>query len=67
MNALPSRVRHAAMQEVRSYCAHLGIRAMQVETGRDNAPALAVYRRASFVDTDHVHLTLGLPEPTHAP
>jgi hypothetical protein len=43
-----------------------GIRAIHVETGRDNTPALAVYRRAGFW-TDQVHLTLGLAEPTHAP
>jgi GNAT superfamily N-acetyltransferase len=52
----------AAMQEVRSYCATHGIRAIQ-----DNGPALAVYRRAGFMDADHVHLTLGLADPTHAP
>jgi GNAT superfamily N-acetyltransferase len=57
----------AAMEGVRSFCAERGIRAIHVETGRDNAPALAVYRRAGFVDTDLVHLTLGLAEPTHAP
>jgi GNAT superfamily N-acetyltransferase len=57
----------AAMAEVRSFCASRGVRAMHVETGRDNAPALAVYRRAGFVDTDHAHLTLCLAEPTHAP
>jgi len=57
----------AAMAEVRSLCAGHGVRAMHVETGRDNAPALAVYRRAGFVDTDHAHLTLALAEPTHAP
>jgi hypothetical protein len=38
-----------------------------VETGRDNPAALAVYRHAGFVDSDHAHLTLGLAEPTHAP
>src|SRR6266702_2124968 len=57
----------AAMAEVRSFCASRGVRAIHVETGRDNAPALAVYRRAGFVDVDHVCLTLGLAEPTHAP
>ena len=57
----------AAMAEVRSLCASSGVRAIDVETGRDNTPALAVYRRAGFVDTDFVHLTLGLAEPTHAP
>jgi GNAT superfamily N-acetyltransferase len=57
----------AARAEVRSLCANSGIRAIHVETGHDNAPALAVYRRAGFVDTDHAHLTLALAEPTHAP
>lgn len=57
----------AAMAEVRSYCASNGIRAIHVETGSDNPVALAVYRRAGFVETDHVHLELGLAEPTHAP
>jgi GNAT superfamily N-acetyltransferase len=57
----------AAMAEVRSFCACQGVRAIHVETGRDNGPALAVYRHAGFVPTDHAHLTLGLAEPTHAP
>ena len=57
----------AAMQEVRAYCASHKVRAIHVETGRDNAPALAVYRHAGFVATDHLHLTLALAEPTHGP
>ena len=57
----------AAMAEVRSYCATQGIRAIHVETGRDNPVALAVYRRAGFVEKDHVHLELALAAPTHAP
>jgi len=57
----------ATMEEVRNYCASHGIRAIHVETGRDNTPALAVYRHAGFVDADHLHLTLGLADPTHAP
>jgi len=57
----------AAMEEVRSYCVSHGVRAIHVETGRDNAAALSVYRRAGFVDTDLMHLTVGLAEPTHAP
>ena len=56
----------AAVDEVRSYCASHGVRAIHVETGRDNAAALAVYRHAGLVATDHVHLTLGLADPTHA-
>ena len=57
----------AAMEEVRARCASHGIRAIYVSTGRDNASALAVYRRAGFVATDHVLLTLGLADPTPAP
>jgi GNAT superfamily N-acetyltransferase len=57
----------AAIAEVRSFCLSRGVRAIQVETGRDSAPALAVYRHAGFVQTDHLHLTLGLADPTHAP
>ena len=57
----------AAMAEVRSFCTGHGIRAIHVETGRDNAAALAVYRHAGFVESDFVHLTLGLADPTHAP
>ena len=57
----------AAMAEVRSFCTSRGVRAILVETGRDNAAALAVYRRAGFVETNLVHLTLGLADPTHAP
>jgi GNAT superfamily N-acetyltransferase len=56
----------AALAEIRSFCASQGVRAIHVETGGDNAAALAVYRSAGFVDTNRVHLTLGLAEPTHA-
>ena len=58
---------NAAMAELRSVCASNGIRAINVETGPDNKAALAVYRRAGFVDTKLVRLELGLAEPTHAP
>ncbi len=57
----------AVMQEVRAHCAGHGIQALYVSTGRDNASALAVYRHAGFVETDHVLLTLGLADPPHAP
>ena len=57
----------AALQEVRAHCASHGIRGIYVSAGRDNASALAVYRRAGFVATDHVLLTLGLADPTPAP
>lgn len=57
-----------AMADLRAYYASFGIRAIRVETGRDNAVALAVYRRAGFVDDSELaHLTLELAAPTHAP
>ena len=57
----------AALAEVRNFCVNRGIRAILVETGRENAAALAAYRRAGFADTDRLHLTLRLADPTHAP
>src|SRR5438045_2658527 len=56
-----------AMAELRRLCTDGGIRAIQVETGHDNAVALAVYKHAGFNETDHVHLSLALAPPTHAP
>jgi GNAT superfamily N-acetyltransferase len=58
---------NAAMAHVRAFCAGRDVRAIHVETGRDNTAAVAVYRRAGFVETNHLHLTLGLADPTHAP
>jgi GNAT superfamily N-acetyltransferase len=58
---------NAAMDEVRSFCLSRGVRAIRVETGRDNAPAMAVYRRAGFADSDFAHLTMGLADPVHVP
>jgi GNAT superfamily N-acetyltransferase len=57
----------AALEEVRAYCASHGIRAIYVSAGRENASALAVYRHAGFVETDHVLLALRLTDPTHVP
>jgi len=57
----------AALAEVSSFCTARGVRAIHVETGDYNSRALAVYRRVGFVDTNRVHLTLKLAEPTHAP
>jgi GNAT superfamily N-acetyltransferase len=56
-----------AMLEVRAFCESQGIRSIHVETGQENGPALAVYRQAGFLGTGHVHLSLILAEPTHAP
>jgi GNAT superfamily N-acetyltransferase len=55
----------AALAAVKSFCAKRGVRAMFVETGRDNIAAQTLYRRAGFVDTDRELLALRLAEPTH--
>ena len=55
----------AALEEVRAFCVSRGVRAMLVETGDDNVAAQAAYRRAGFVPTDRLHLTLRLADPTH--
>jgi GNAT superfamily N-acetyltransferase len=54
-----------ALAKVRDFCTKRGVRAMHVETGRDNAAAQAVYRRAGFTHTDRQLLTLRLANPTH--
>lgn len=56
----------AALAEVRAFCAKRGVRALFVETGRDNVAAQAVYRRAGFVNTNRYLLALRLADPTHA-
>ena len=64
----PSRIAGvgtAALAEVRLFCAHLGIRAMTVEVGHENAVAQSVYRRIGFVKTDRQLMTLRLADPTH--
>jgi len=55
----------AALTEVREFCAKRGVRAIQVETGRDNTAAQAVYRRVGFRETDRQLLALRLASPTH--
>ena len=55
----------AALKEVRAFCAKHGIRALFVETGRNNAAAQGLYRRVGFVDTDRQLLALPLADPTH--
>jgi GNAT superfamily N-acetyltransferase len=65
---LPSRgagLGTAALEEVRRVCAELGIRALRVEVGRDNAIAQAVYRRVGFEAVDRQLMTLPLADPTH--
>src|SRR5262249_41224910 len=55
----------AALMEVRVFCVNHGVRAIHVETGRDNAAAQALYRRLGFVSTDRQLLALSLADPTH--
>ena len=55
----------AALTEVRALCTKRGVRAIQVETGRDNAAAQGVYRRVGFTQTDRQLLALRLANPTH--
>ena len=39
-----------ALFEARSFCENVGIRALTVEVGPDNAAAQAIYRRVGFAD-----------------
>jgi GNAT superfamily N-acetyltransferase len=55
----------AALAEVRRACAELGLRAIRVEVGHDNAVAQAVYCRVGFQTVDHLLMTLPLADPTH--
>jgi GNAT superfamily N-acetyltransferase len=56
----------AALTEARALCVERGLRAMNVETGPDNGPALALYRKCGFKDVDRRLLVLRLADPTHA-
>jgi GNAT superfamily N-acetyltransferase len=42
-----------------------GVRAMQVEVGRDNHVARHLYARAGYADTEHLLLALPLASPVH--
>ena len=53
----------AALAELRDFCGARDVRALHLETGRDNAAAQALYRRAGFVITDRQLLTLVLADP----
>jgi GNAT superfamily N-acetyltransferase len=55
----------AALTHVRSFCAKNGVRAIHVETGRDNHAAQKVYSRIGFTHTDRQLLGLRLASPTH--
>lgn len=55
----------AVLAAVRDHAVGLGVRAIHLEVGRDNAPAQAVYRKAGFADNDRQLLTLRLAAATH--
>ena len=56
----------ALLAEARHQCASLGVRALSVEVGRDNAVAQEVYRRAGFAALDRGLMTVGLADLAHA-
>jgi ribosomal protein S18 acetylase RimI-like enzyme len=53
----------ALLTGVRSACAGLGVRALRVEVGHDNAPAQAVYRAAGFETLDRRLMAVRLYGP----
>jgi len=57
----------AALAEVRRACEGLGVRALRVEVGADNAVAQAVYRSAGLEPLPgHELMQLALAPPSHA-
>lgn len=56
----------ALLGAVREACGALGVRALLVEVGPDNATARRVYARAGFADSGHLLLTMPLAAPVHA-
>jgi GNAT superfamily N-acetyltransferase len=56
----------SALAAVRRACEDLGLRAMRVEVGEDNAVAQAVYRSAGFeLLPGHAVMQLALAPPSH--
>ena len=55
----------AALAAVRESCAGLGVRALAVEVGHDNAAAQAVYSSAGMVSIDRGLMMASLADPLH--
>lgn len=55
----------AALAEVRDACRALGLRALRVEVGRENAAARAAYRSAGLTVVDRQLMALQLARPLH--
>src|SRR5215217_5646221 len=56
----------ALLGAVREASGALGVRALHVEVGPDNATARRLYARAGFADSGHLLLTMPLAAPVHA-
>ncbi|HEX6307755.1 MAG TPA: GNAT family N-acetyltransferase [Longimicrobiales bacterium] len=56
---------YRGMEAIRQHAAGLGVRAIHLEVGADNARAQSLYRKAGFVPTGRQLLTLQLASPTH--
>jgi|GEM_PF-1609370 len=55
-----------ALVEFRNFCERVGVRALTVEVGHNNGPALTVYRRVGLAETpDRQLLALALAAPSH--
>jgi GNAT superfamily N-acetyltransferase len=54
-----------AIRTARDESERLGVRALHLEVGHANDPALAVYRKAGFLNNNRQLLTLRLAPPTH--
>ena len=55
----------AALSELQREAEVMGVRALLVEVGPENAPALSVYRRHGFSDSGHLLLVKPLASPVH--
>lgn len=56
----------STLAEVCEFCKSIQVRAITVEVGKDNYPALVVYMRAGFQNTNRELLAMALDDPLHA-